>query len=377
MSLAPQSTAAFNELIRLLADVRDEYVLSPERKPDELDALEGFRYVFHLLSEGTELFLEGDPERPRFSSIVTPARKFLGDNADAIYHQALIRGDRAYRVTGTRNREAYISFTIHAADPAGGINGPILADLNDRQFEVDANGNFELILSPDERPGNWVRLDPEARIVLVRSYFLAKTSAQNDPEITVRLHIEPLDDPGPIPPVDDATLAQRMLDAIAFVRATSLGVRVFGEPNARPVPFVANEPNSVGTPSSFRSTGIAAAGAVDIFYSSGTFDLGTDDALVMEGTMPDCDFANLVLWNPHMQTLDYRSRRSSLNNAQMELGPGGSFRIVISEQDPGVPNWLDTGGHRRGTMFWRFLLPKEDPATPQCRVVPVSEVSSI
>ena len=70
MALAPQSTEAFNQLIRLLADVRDDYVLSPERKPDELDAVEGFRYVFHLLSEGTELFLEGDPERPRFSSIV-------------------------------------------------------------------------------------------------------------------------------------------------------------------------------------------------------------------------------------------------------------------------------------------------------------------
>jgi hypothetical protein len=220
-----------------------------------------------------------------------------------------------------------------------------------------------------------VRLDPEARIVLVRSYFLAKTSAQNDPDTTIRLHIEPLDDPGPAPSLDDGTFAQRMLDTIAFVRATSLGLRVFGERNPMPVAFVADEPNQVGTPSSFRSTGIAAAGAVDIFYSSGTFDLGLEEALVMEGTMPDCDFANLVLWNLHMQTLDYRSRRSSLNNAQMELGPGGSFRIVISARDPGVGNWLDTGGHRRGTMFWRFLLPKEDPETPRCRVVPVSEVA--
>jgi hypothetical protein len=376
MPLAPQSTEAFNQLIRLLADVRDDYVLTPERTRDELDAVEGFRYVFHLLSEGTELFLEGDPERPRFSSIVTPARKFLGDNADAIYHQAVIRGDRSYRVTGVRDREAYISFTIHGPDPAGGINGPVLADMNDRQFEVDADGKFELTLSAEERPGNWVKLDPAARIVLVRSYFLGSTSAQNDPDTRVRLHIEPLDDPGPAPALDDATLARRMLDTIAFVRATSLGVRVFGEPNAAPVPFVSNEPNSVGTPWSFRNAGIAAAGAVDIFYSSGTFDLGPDDALVMEGTMPDCDFANLVLWNPHMQTLDYRSRRSSLNSAQMELAADGSFRIVISERDPGVANWIDTGGHRRGTMFWRFLLPKEDPATPQCRVVPVSEVSA-
>ena len=376
MALAPQSTEAFNQLIRLLADVRDDYVLSPERKPDELDAVEGFRYVFHLLSEGTELFLEGDPERPRFSSIVTPARKFLGDNADAIYHQALIRGDRSYRITGKRDREVYISFTVHGPDPAGSINGPILADMNDRQLEFDADGNFELILSPEEHEGNSIRLDPDARLVLVRSYFLAERSAQNDPDVRVQLEIVALDDPGPTPPIDDSTLAQRMLDTIAFVRATSLGVRVFGEANPTPVPFVSNEPNSVGTPWSFRNAGIAAAGAVDIFYSSGTFDLGPDDALVMEGVMPDCVFANLVLWNPHMQTLEYRSRPSPLNSAQMDLGADGSFRIVISGRDPGVPNWIDTGGHRRGTMFWRFLLPESDPATPVCRVVPVSAITA-
>jgi hypothetical protein len=377
MPLAPQTTEAFNQLIRLLADVRDDYVLSTERNRDELDAVEGFSYVFHLLSEGTELFLEGDPERPRFSSIVTPARKFLGDNPDAIYHQALIRGDRSYRVRGRRDREVYISFTIHARDPAGGINGPILADLNDRQFDVAPDGTYELILSPDEQPGNWVKLDPDARIVIVRSYFLEQQSAQNNPDIEVRLHIEPLVDPGPAPPLDDATLAQRLRDTLDFVRATSLGVRVFGEPNPQPVPFVSDEPNAVGTPWSFRNTGIAAAGAVDIFYSSGTFDLGPDDALVMEGTMPSCDFANLVLWNPHMQMLEYRSRRASLNRAQMDLGPAGEYRLVISARDPGVPNWIDTGGHRRGTMFWRFLLPESDPETPRCRVVPVDDVVNL
>jgi len=377
MPLAPQSTEAFNQLIRLLADVRDDYVLSRERNPDEIDAVEGFAYAFHLLSEGTELFLEGDPARPRFSSIVTPARKFLGDNPDAIYHQALIRGDRSYRVRGTRDREVYISFTIHGRDEAGGINGPILADVNDRQLDIADDGTFELILSPDEHPGNWVKLDPGARLVIVRSYFLEQLSAQNNPDITVHLHIEPLVDPGPAPPLDDATLAQRMRDTLDFVRATSIGVRVFGEPNPRPVPFVSNEPNSVGTPWSFRSTGIAAAGAVDIFYSSGTFDLGPDDALVMEGTMPPCVFANLVLWNPHMQMLEYRSRRASLNRAQMELGSAGEYRLVIAARDPGVPNWIDTGGHRRGTMFWRFLLPESDPETPRCRVVQVGDVGEL
>jgi len=96
---------------------------------------------------------------------------------------------------------------------------------------------------------------------------------------------------------------------------------------------------------------------------------------VMEGTIPPSRFTNVMLWNVHMQTLDYRSRRSSLNSSQIQYEADGSYRIVISEKDPGVPNWLDTAGHRRGTIFWRFLLPESDPETPRCKVVPVGEVA--
>ena len=38
------------------------------------------------------------------------------------------------------------------------------------------------------------------------------------------------------------------------------------------------------------------------------------------------------------------NRQSSLNGHQAVLDPDGVFRAVISARDPGVPNWLDTGG---------------------------------
>jgi hypothetical protein len=375
MSLAPQSTAAFDELLALLGEIRDEYVLSAGRFDDELDVVEGFRYVTELLSEASELLIEGDPERPRFSSIVSPARKFLGDNPDSLYQQAVIRGDRSYRITGRHDGQDYISFTIHGPDPGGGINGPVLADRNDRDFTVDADGRYEIILSPDPHDGNWIELAPDARMVIVRNYFLREQSVQNDYEVAVKLAIEPLDDLGPPPPLGDATLAQRLRDASAFLRATTIGMRVFGAPPAIAVPFVSDEPNAVGTPWCFRNAEVDAAGAVDIYYSSGSFDLGPDDALVMEGTLPDAVFTNVMLWNVHMQTLEYRHRRCSLSSAQIETDRDGRYRIVIADRDPGVANWLDTGGHRHGTIFWRFLLPEQQPETPECRVVPVDSLS--
>jgi hypothetical protein len=372
MARAPRSTAAFDELLSTLGEVRDSYVHSDERHRDEFEVLEGLTYTLHLLSEVTELIVEGDPERPRFSSIVSPARKFLGDNPDSLYQQALIRGDRSYKITGRMEEQTYISFTIHGPDPAGGLNGPVQADINDADLDIKPDGTFELVLSPDDRPAPSVKLAPDARTVLVRNYYLRKHSAHLDPNIAVKLDIQPLDDPGPAPPLDDATLATRLEEATAFLRATTVGMRIFGGPAT--VPFVANEPNNVGTPWCFRNADVDAAGAVDIFYSSGTFDLEPDQALVMEGVLPPSRFTNVMLWNVHMQTLDYRSRQSSLNAAQMELDEKGNYRIVISEQDPGVPNWLDTGGHRRGTIFWRFLLPDLDPETPRCKVMSIEEV---
>ena len=376
MTLAPKSTAAFDALIATLQQLRDEYVLNSERHIDELETVEGFRYATHVVSEAIDLMAEGDPARPIFTSIVTPGRKFLGDNPDSIYFQCRIRDDRGYRITGRKDRQSYISFTVHGEDPAGGINGPVLADINDADFDLQPDGSFELILSPQKQPGSWLEMPPGAHHIFVRNYYLQEESAQSDPTIHVELDIKPIDDPGPAPVLTDEVYAERLNKAVALVRASTLGLRVFGA-TAATVPFVSDVPNTVGTPWSFRSSRIDAAGAVDIFYSSGSFDLQPDEAIVMEGTLPESNFTNVMLWNVHMQTLEYRSRRSSLNSAQMVTGPGNTYRIVISAQDLGVPNWLDTEGHQRGTIFWRFLLPETDPELPRCRVVKTAEVAGL
>jgi hypothetical protein len=248
----------------------------------------------------------------------------------------------------------------------------VLADINHHDLDIDDDGNFELILSPDEQPGNWIRLDPRARFVFVRNYFLNQLSAQNDPDVHIRMHIEPLDDPGPPPPLSDSVFASRLRDANAFLHASTMGLRMFEAEST--VPFSSNETNTVGTPWSFRNSGVDAAGAVDIYYSSGRFDLPAGKALVMEGTMPEADFVNVMLWNVHMQTLEYRSRQCSLNATQMKLDAKQGYRIVISAEDPGVADWLDTEGQRRGTIFWRFLLPKSQPETPRCRVVSIDDL---
>jgi hypothetical protein len=373
MNQAPKTTEAFDELIATLGLIRDGYVLNEERFTDPLDVVEGYRYVGQLLSAASEFFFEGDPDHPRLASIVSPARKLQGDNPDAIYHYARISGARAYRISGRVDRECYTSFTIHGRSPDGALAGPLLGDVNDRQFQIDPDGSYSLVLSGTEQPGNWLRLDPDAYCVVVRSYFQLGTSAQNDMDVSVRIDIETLEKLDPPPPLSDEVFSARMGEGIAFLRQTTLGQSLPNVPSA--VPFVAKETNTLPVPFSFRDSGLPVPGAADIFYASGRWQLEPDEALVMTGTLPSCPFVNVMLWNRHMQTLDYRSRQSSLNQSQIQLEPDGRYRIVIAHTDPGVPNWLDCDGHRAGTIFWRFLLPETDPTQTECQVLPIGDVA--
>ena len=114
--------------------------------------------------------------------------------------------------------------------------------------------------------------------------------------------------------------------------------------------------------------------AADNVYRSARWDLAPDDALVITGRFPRCRFANIVLFNPHMQTPNYDRRLVSLNRVQTVHEPDGSFRMVLAHRDPGVPNWLDTRGLRKGTMFWRFLLPDEALHDLTTELVPVDSL---
>jgi len=369
-----KSTEAFDTLLNTLREATNTY-LAPERGViKEVDLVEGYRYLLHLLSAGIDFYLEGDPDHPAFVRMVSPTRKLGGDNPDAIYHFARIHDDRTYRITGKKGRECYLSFTIHgrtSEEHLGMSAEPVLADVNDRNMKIAADGSYEIVVSPKEHAGNWIRLDPSAACIIVRHYFELEHAVADDPSIAVEMAIEPTDAPSPRSTADDRTMASRIRDVAAFVRGASIDMI---DMSSVPVPFVSRTPNELPQPCGFRSSGQAAWGAVDIAYCMGPFSVQPDEALVVEGRLPECAFANVVLWNRHMQTFEYRERRVSLNRKQLALADDGSYRIVIAHRDPGVHNWLDPEGHTDGTIFWRILLPEGEAAKPSCTLMPLADV---
>jgi hypothetical protein len=105
----------------------------------------------------------------------------------------------------------------------------------------------------------------------------------------------------------------------------------------------------------------------------GLWELADDEALVIEMTPPECQYWNFQLGNIWAESLDYRFRRVHINNGQAKLREDGSLQLVVSSENPGHPNWMDTAGHRHGTMCVRWVLADHHPE-PKCRVVKRSEL---
>jgi hypothetical protein len=112
-------------------------------------------------------------------------------------------------------------------------------------------------------------------------------------------------------------------------------------------------------------------------YSGGMFDLGSDEALLIEVDVPiQPAYTGFHLGNLWGESLDYANHVTSLNGFQAESDADGMIRFVVAHTDPGVPNWLDTTGHQQGFMTLRWTYPESPDQFPKVNVskLPLSEV---
>ena len=107
-------------------------------------------------------------------------------------------------------------------------------------------------------------------------------------------------------------------------------------------------------------------------YFQGIFELQPGEVMIVETALPESVRywniqVNDALWN----TIDWVNHQSSLNGVQAVLDDDGKFRAVIAVEDPGVPNWLDTGGHLVGSLMLRWTEASSGPA-PTLKIVPLA-----
>jgi hypothetical protein len=118
---------------------------------------------------------------------------------------------------------------------------------------------------------------------------------------------------------------------------------------------------------------MGAGGDPNIAYYHSYWKLGPEEALVIEVTPPACAYWNFQLNNHWMESLDYRYHQIALNHSQVRPEPDGSVRLVVAHEDPRVPNWIETAGHRRGTMCLRWVGARREPE-PRTRLVKLRDI---
>ena len=101
------------------------------------------------------------------------------------------------------------------------------------------------------------------------------------------------------------------------------------------------------------------------------FDLQDDEALVVTLTKGKSTYFVVPIYTDGMITTQPDQRQVSLNNKQSFQNHNGSYTYVISKQDPGVHNWLDTSGRKTGTMMIRWQgLPTSGDGSKGIHVYP-------
>jgi hypothetical protein len=232
------------------------------------------------------------------------------------------------------------------------------------ELDVDAGGNFEVVLSASKqtgRPGNWMRIEGDHPTLTVRHFFY-----DWDTEVASSLRIERLGDAA-------ATKADAVDPDVAVSRQL-IALGDFVEDNlAFFLQFGAAAPPNGFLPAIDRTDMGAAAENRPVI---GRWELGPGEALVVEVEPPEGIYWSFSIGNPWWETIHYGRHQSSLNAHQAAVDSDGLVRVVLCADDPGVANWLDTAGHSNGPIILRCVRTKSAP-TPTMRVVPFDDIGAV
>jgi hypothetical protein len=336
-----------------------ETVLAQSAPDSPLDRAEGFRYLTRLLRMGLESQLEfSDPRAPVLYRNVHETVKLGADNPDNHYQTATVSGSYEYRLSGSPGTIHYLGIGTYSPGLDGRKTHGYL-ERNDLALEPD--GSVVIHLSCERKPGNWLRMEPSTRTLLIRQTFLDR-----DAEEVAKLRIERVGGNEPAP-----LTAKRLERAL---KSTAAFVGGYARMFAGWAEEMRKRPNEL--PEFDPAAAAASGGDPNIRYYNGYWELAEDEALVIEVVPPDCDYWNIQLSNWWMESLDYRYFKIHLNKHTASLRKDGSVRIVVAHEDPGVENWLETTGHRLGTITLRWVGATEHPA-PTTRVVTLGDIRAL
>ena len=256
----------------------------------------------------------------------------------------------------------------------GHLSKGVVSTLNDTEFDVAADGSYELIASPEPHDRNWLRLEPGGGSITTRHYWEWERNVAADPTFHVPLWDRTRGgtgargpdgrrgDRGGHPPGDP--LRARRHDRLP--RHPGRGDARVGVERAQQVRQLLVRREQHPRSATLRPTTRTCRRATNSARTTRSSCAGASRAAASR-TSSSGTIA--------LQTPPYRYRDVSLNRNQIQYEADGSFVVVIAHRDPGVPNWIDAAGLPTGMVFWRFLLPEEPVPPIEAECVPVASLA--
>ena len=294
---------------------------------NEADLLEGLQYLAGGIAACTHIAFDYDRDHPFLQSGTGPFTKMGLDNPDTLYFGTRVQAGNEYVVTGTRGTTTDLSFQLLGGEYTDSAVPDSETAFDDRRLDIAADGSFE-----------W-RFTPKTNAQLVIREVYNDWSAQRGTVAIART-----DTAGTAPP----PLTRELIEKRWATAGKQLVQRVKTWLQF-PQWFYTNIPvNTMVAPR------LTPGGLATQYSSAGHFDLSPDQALLITLPVTDAPYLGFQLGSLWYISLDYINHQTSLNGTQAQADPDGKIRIVVSERNPGVTNWVETTGHRKGFLQFRW-----------------------
>jgi Protein of unknown function (DUF1214) len=352
-----------------------EQVFKEHNPGNPLQRADGF--LTQNLGQAFDLALETKDSRyPFIHAFSTPLCKLGGDAADYLYQQAWIDGQSVYRIAGTRGTVRFLNFTVQGPRPerAPGMDTPSLhepfgdipeANLFGHQLKTGADGSFELFIGGPRRESNWLPTTPGTRKLFIRQGF----DRWDEEPARFRIERVGMDAPRPIP------TPQSIIEAVDWAGQFMTGLMrdwpefPYRNTKASSSPVTANvfpPEDPTGDGGSDLRRGRAAVNMC--------WRLQPDEALIIEFDDHD-GFWSLTNMGAFFNSMDYFYRQVSYTPSRAQADGDGRLRFVVSHDDPGYHNWLDTQGFELGNITYRNM-PGTSPTDLRTRLVKRAQLAS-
>ena len=354
----------WKDYLAALAPAGDAVLGTVYHAENAQDRQDAWTILFGEVARGYLANVAVDADHPEFVPAYNTGLNIAAPNPDYIYLGTPIDGRGTYRLRGLKgtNLFTFMQFSGVVSDDPKQAKYSMLNYFRLDKMPANRDGTFDILVSaekPKGYKGVWQYMDPHSTSVLMRTVAYDWLH-ERDPVVG----IERLDKPAGNPRPSAAALAGRLQSLVEFVkRDSSVWWKHMADLQSRV---------------KWNTIGVEPWGTFPgQVYLEGLYNIADDEALVLETPVPDkCLYWSFLVGDMQFRTIDYGNNQASLNAIQAHRDRDDKLRLVIARRDPGVPNWLDTGGYGQGVIQGRWNTCSSAPV-PSARVVKLADLRSV